>query len=139
MDYEKACRLGTLRAAAAAVYLERATGLKVDSVCAVRPLTAGLLPESDNDAWTPVGNGLFVDVAVFDHKDAARKALVLVVDREGTAKASTREFMSVEEALRVADRIALPVSAAKGSRLRELLESKDLAETVRASTLTMDI
>ena len=139
MEYEKALRIGRKRAEAAAALLDERTGLVSQPVCAVRDLQEPGCSVPEPDRWAPVGKESFADIAVFEHRGDAQKALILLVDEHGMAKACTWDFMTLRAALRATQLLKLPVSRAEGSRLRKLLESKDLTETVRSSTLRMDV
>jgi len=139
MPYEKALRIGRRRAEAAAALLDERTGLASQPVCSVRDLqeTGCSVPEPDR--WAPVGKEDFADIAVLEHRGEGQKALILVVDELGTAKACSWGYMSVRAAVLTSELLKLPVSRAEGSRLRQLLDAKALTDTVRSSTLRMDV
>jgi len=139
MEYKKALTVGMERANAAAVALANATGLAAHPLCAVRSRPDSVRLGPQPDGWEPVGEEIYLDIAVFSHKDPAANALVLVVDGRGYEKACTKNFISKEEALRRVTGAAIPVSRMERSCLRRLLEERDLTEQVRASTLHIEM
>ena len=138
MNYEKALEIGVGRSADAAELLATATGLMTQMVRAVKQI-GSFGRREDPDAWAPVGEENFVDVAFFEHKEPSANALVLLVDEDGYTKASTRDFLPVKDALGIAKYLEFPVSTVKRSYLRQVLEAEDLTEQVRASTLRIDV
>ncbi len=139
MEYEKALKIGRKRAEAAAALLDERTGLASQPVCSVRDLQEPGCSVPESDRWAPVGEESFADIAVLEHRGEGQKALILVVDEHGMAKACTWDYMSVRAAVLASGLLKLPVSRAEGSRLRQLLDAKALTETVRSSTLRMDV
>ena len=132
MEYEKALEIGQRRAEEAARLFESKIGLRGLAVCAVRRI------DETGTEWAPVGEGDFLEVAVFDHKPPAQNTLFVIVDEDGCPKACSWEHLSLDRALFLVRHMPLPVSPRGDSRLRALLEAEDLTEQVRNSTLRID-
>ena len=138
MDHEKAVEIGAPRSMVAAERLEEATGFPTHTVCVVKRLD-GSGTSGGAHIWTPVGEENLTEVEVFEQKEPSGDGLVLLVDRDGVAKATVRDLMPFGEAVRVAKSLLFAVSRAKESRLRQALEAEDLTEQVRCSTLRIDL
>jgi len=68
---------------------------------------------------------------------AAGRYHLLVVDEDGTAKACSRKRFPLVEALRLVERLPLPVAA--GGELSQVLQEQDLREDAREHGLHVEV
>jgi len=130
MNYKKALDMGHERANQAAEAIRRWTGVKAYAVCAVQP-------GRGNRDWKPVGQHGWKEIAKDDGFYGDSKYHVLVVDETGTVKACTKKRFPLGEALRLADRLPLPV--AKSGDLSKQLEELELRTNARDHALRVEV
>ena len=136
MEYEKALRIGAVRAEAAAAVLEGQTGLKAHAVCCVRPREGTGI--STDSRWESVGRECFKEVAVFPGK-GKDCAVLGIVDRDAVFKACLEQFVPARRALELAEKVGLTAAVSGNATLRGLMEERHQAEMVRTTALRIDM
>jgi len=114
MEYEQALIIGKRRRADAAVALGGYVRERVTEVCAVKPSKKSGLDARD---WEPVGEESFKEVCIRTGLTGDREAYLLVVDRDGTAKACTQRTYPLPIALQMAWAFPLPAYVGEGGTL----------------------
>ena len=137
MDYAKALNIGRMRADTAAKALGRWTGIEAMSVCAVKP-KYGDDPRRARD-WKPVGEQSFKEIAQDDGAQGGGNYHLLIVDDEGTGKACSRKRFPLPEALRLMERLPLPVAVTGRRELSRRLEECELGTTAREHALQVEV
>jgi hypothetical protein len=87
---------------------------RVTEVCAVKPAKGTGLDARD---WEPVGEESFKEVCIRTVLTGNREAYLLVVDRDGTAKACTQGTYPLPIALQMAWASPLPAYVSEGGTL----------------------
>jgi hypothetical protein len=87
MQYEEALIIGKRRRTDAAMALAGYVRERVTEVCAVKPSKDSGLDARD---WEPVGEESFKEICIRTGLTGDKEAYLLVVDRDGTAKACTQ-------------------------------------------------
>ena len=114
MEYEQALIIGKRRRADAAMALGGYVREKAMEVCAVKPSKDSGLDARD---WEPVGEESFKEVCIRTGLTGDREAYLLVVDRDGTAKACTQRTYPLAIALQMAWAFPLPAYVGEGGTL----------------------
>jgi hypothetical protein len=121
MRYEQALKIGKARAEQAAEVLRRWTGIKAIAVCAVK--TAYDSEPRTTKKWEPVGQRSYKEIARDDGVRGRGNYHLLVLDKNGAAKACSMERFPLGEVLELADRLPLSVAApGKGELWKQLAE-----------------
>jgi len=128
MEYEQALIIGKRRRADAAMALAGYVRERVTEVCAVKPSKNSGLDARD---WEPVGEESFKEVCIRTGLTGDREAYLLVVDRDGTAKALTQRTFPLPLALQMAQAIPLPTDAGPGASLMELIQADAMRKAQR--------
>ena len=128
MEYEQALIIGKRRRGDAAVALSGYTREKVMEVCAVKPARDAGLDARD---WEPVGEENFREVCVRIGPSGDEEAYLVVVDRDGRAKACTQRSYPLTLALQMAQAIPLPTYAGPGASLMELIQDDAMRKAQR--------
>jgi hypothetical protein len=81
--------------------------------------------------WEPVGEESFKEVCIRTGLTGDREAYLLVVDRDGTAKALTQRTYPLPLALQMAQAIPLPTYAGPGASLMELIQADAMRKAQR--------
>jgi hypothetical protein len=108
--------IGKRRCADAAMALGGYVREKVTEVCAVKPSKNSGLDARD---WEPVGDEIFKEVCIRTGLTGDREAYLLVVNRDGTAKACTQRTYPLPIALQMAWAFPLPTYTGPGGTLME--------------------
>ena len=116
MEYEQALIIGKRRRADAAMALGGYVREKAMEVCAVKPSKDSGLDARD---WEPVGEESFKEICIRTVLTGDREAYLLVVDRDGTAKACTQRTYPLSIALQMAWAFPLPAYVGEGGTLLE--------------------
>ena len=137
MDYGIALSIGRARAETAAEALGRWTGVEAMAVCAVK---AGHEGHTDRTGdWEPVGERSFKEVARDDGFAGGGNYHLLVVDERGVAKACTRKRFPLDEVLKLAERLPLPVATQGRLELSMRLQEKEMTLAARDQALRVDL
>jgi hypothetical protein len=121
MEYEQAVIIGKRRRADAALALSIYVREKAMEVCAVKPAKNSGLDARD---WEPVDEENFKEICLRISPAGDTEAYLLVVDRDGTAKACTQKTYPLSIALQMAFAIPLPVYAGRGGTLIDQIQNE---------------
>ena len=132
MKREKALGIGHERAEKAAETIRQATGVQAMAVTVIKP-------GSGRGGWQPVGKKSWKEIARDDGFVGGGRYHLLVVDEDGKAKACSKDRLSLEEALRLAEKLPLPVARTEWGELARLLEERDLGGNVREHALHVEV
>ncbi len=136
MEYGEALEVGKKIREQAARALSAWTGAQAIGVVAVKPACRAN-PEK-NGTWAPVGRPCAKDIAVDHLPHREEDTHVLILDEDGYAVACTRRRHEFNEAVKLAERIPLPVAMENSSQLRRCLEEIELARNIRRTALMQD-
>jgi len=128
MEYEQALIIGKRRRADAAIALGGYVRERVTDLCAVKPSKDSGLDARD---WDPVGEENFKEVCIRRGLTGDREAYLLVVDRDGAAKACTQRTYPLPIALQMAWAIPLPTYAGPGASLMEWIQADAMRKAQR--------
>jgi len=128
MEYEQALIIGKRRRADAAVALGGYVRERVTDLCAVKPSKDSGLDARD---WDPVGEENFKEICIRRGPTGDEEAYLVVVDRDGAAKALTQRTYPLPLALQMAQAIPLPTYAGPGASLMELIHADAMRKAQR--------
>lgn len=128
MEFEQAAIIGKRRRGDAAAALAGYVRERVSDLCAVKPSKDAGLDARD---WEPVGEESFKEISIRRGPTGDEEAHLLVVDRDGTAKALTQRTYPLPLALQMAQAIPLPTYAGPGASLMELIQADAMRKAQR--------
>jgi len=137
MKYGKALDIGRARAEQAAKALARWTGVAAYPVCAVKP-AYGTDPLTAR-TWKPVGRESLKEIARDDGIRGGGRYHLLVVDERGKVKACSRDRFPPAEALRLVERLPLPVAMPGQGELWQRLQEEELRQDAREHGLHVEV
>jgi len=137
MNYQKALEIGKIRAKEAAEAIRRWTGVEAYDVCAVKP--ARSTDRRRTRDWQPVGRQSLKDIACDKGFRGDGDYHLLVIDEDGTVKATSRDRYPLGEVLRLADRPPMRVAILNDGELWKKLEEEDLRINARANALRIEV
>jgi len=137
MRYDKVLEIGQGRAEEAAELIRRWTGIKVYALCVMNQVVSRRNPEK-TVGWDPVGKRSWKEIIGRRGTDGQTMYNIAIVDEGGTPKTCSVDVFPRAKALRLADKLPVPVFAPGEGMLWKCLEDKELRNDSRYNALHVE-